>query len=65
MLIYHGDLRVRREADVLVDCRDKVDVIVLQENIDKCACVLSGVRLIQLSAGRFRTCLANIERIKI
>jgi glycosyltransferase involved in cell wall biosynthesis len=51
---YSTDSRIRREAEALVDRGDQVDMIGLQENGEEKVCELNGVRVYQISIGRYR-----------
>jgi glycosyltransferase involved in cell wall biosynthesis len=51
---YPTDTRVRREAEALVDRGDQVDVIGLHMSGKEKVCKLNGVRLNQISIGRYR-----------
>jgi glycosyltransferase involved in cell wall biosynthesis len=51
---YSTDSRVRREAEALVDRGDQVDMIGLRKDGEEKACKLNGVRVYQISIGRYR-----------
>lgn len=51
---YSTDTRIRREAEALVDRGDVVDMICLSKRGEEEVEILNGVRLFQLSIGRYR-----------
>lgn len=61
---YATDTRVRGEAEALVDRGDTVEVICLRKNGEERVWTLNGVRLIQLSTGRYRGSSAMMYLVK-
>lgn len=51
---YHGDARVRREAEALTSRGDKVDVICLRDSQTRVTRTLNGVRLYPLAVSKYR-----------
>ncbi len=61
---YRTDTRVRREAEALVDRGDLIDVICLREEGQEKIETLNGVKLFQLSTGRYRGSNALMYLVK-